>query len=227
METSECFGDVSWFDAFPALRELDADAARRLLDGSAVVSLPAGERVFGAGTTPTGFVLVLEGVVRVQRLSECGREIVLYRIRGGESCTLTTACLLGDEPYGAEARVERDARAVVVPRPLFDALLAGAEPFRRLVFTAFGRRIAGLMQVIDEIAFSRLDIRLAQRLLELVDGAGTVTLTHRQLAAELGSAREVISRQLAEFQRHGWIVSGRGSIRLCEPAALERLARSH
>ena len=72
------------------------------------------------------------------------------------------------------------------------------------MFTAFSVRITNLFKVIDEVAFQRLDIRLAQKLLDHVASDQRVSMTHQQLAAELGTAREVVSRQLHEFQRRVW-----------------------
>ena len=96
--------------------------------------------------------------------------------------------------------------------------------FRRFVFTAFSQRVTDLLRVIEEVAFSRVDVRLAQRLLERANAAGRIDLTHQQLAAELGTAREVISRQLNEFQRRGWISTSRGAIDIASLEDLRRLA---
>jgi CRP-like cAMP-binding protein len=91
--------------------------------------------------------------VRVQQVSEGGREIVLYRVSAGESCALTTACLMGYEDYLAEAVAETDVRAVAIPRATFDDLIARSPEFRRFVFTAFSRRVTDLFHVIEEIVF--------------------------------------------------------------------------
>lgn len=218
--------EPSWIDRFEGLSALDEDARGRLLQAGHVVEMPAGRRIFGPGQAPSSFLLLLEGSVRVHQVSEGGREIVLYRVTEGESCALTTACLLGYEDYIAEAVAETDVRAVAIPRKTFDDLVASSPTFRRFVFMAFSRRITGLCRVIDEIAFQRLDIRLAARLLERAGATDTIALTHQELAAELGTAREVVSRQLHEMQRRGWIASGRGHIEIRDRTALEALAHS-
>lgn len=216
-----------WIENFPGLSTLDPDAARPLIETSRVVSLPAGTRIFGPGQSPESYLLLLSGSVRVQQVSDTGREIVLYRVSAGESCALTTACLMGYEEYQAEGIAETDVTAVAIPRGTFDELIARSAAFRRFVFTAFSVRITNLFRVIEEVAFARIDIRLAQRLVELANAAGELAMTHQQLAAELGTAREVVSRQLAEFQRRGWIEAHRGSIRILDRAALAGLAASH
>lgn len=216
--------DPSWLQLFPGLAHLSADAAAKLAADGAVIALPEGSRIYGPGHAPQNYLLLIEGTVRVQQVSESGREIVLFRVTAGESCALTTACLMGYEDYPAEAIAETDVRAVAIPRATFDDLIARSAAFRRFVFTAFSTRVTNLFRIIEEVAFARMDIRVAHKLLELAHGAGVVTATQQQLASELGSAREVIGRILSEFQRRGWIVSARGHITLADPTALERLA---
>lgn len=213
-----------WIAAFPGLRTLEPDVAKPLIETSHVVRLPAGTRIFGPGQAPEAYLLLIAGTVRVQQVSEAGREIILYRVSGGESCALTTACLMGYEEYRAEGIAETDVEAVAVPRATFDALIATSAAFRRFVFTAFSVRITNLFRVIEEVAFARIDVRLAQRLLDLGGDSHHIDLTHQQLAAELGTAREVISRQLNEFQHRGWIITSRGAIDVVNADGLRKLA---
>ena len=213
-----------WTTHFTGLERLEPETRKLLVETSQVVELPAGTRIFGPGQSPESYLLVLEGTVRVQQVSETGREIVLYRVTPGESCALTTACLMGYEEYQAEGIAETGVEAVAVPRATFDEAVAQSAIFRRFVFTAFSAHVTTLFRIIDEVAFARIDVRLAQRLLQLADAKGRVELTHQQLAAELGSAREVIGRQLHEFQRRGWLTTSRGSIDLTKPEELRRLA---
>ena len=214
---------MDWTEQFPGLARLEPDVRRRLVMQSRVMNVPEGTTVFGPGKAAENLLLLLKGTVRVQQLAENGREIVLYRVHAGESCVLTTACLLADETYSAEGIAESDCVAAAIPKSAFDNLLADSAQFRQFVFKAYGRRIADLFVVIEEIAFRRVDIRLAQKLLELeVDDH--LKTTHAQLATELGTAREVISRQLAEFQRRGWVELSRGDVKLCNLAALGKLA---
>ncbi|MGH1359268.1 MAG: Crp/Fnr family transcriptional regulator [Burkholderiaceae bacterium] len=215
---------MSWLSRFPGLSSLDESIQSLLIDQSKIVNVPQGTVIFGPGKSPENLLLMLEGTVRVQQLSEGGREIVLYRVRAGESCVLTTACLLAFEDYSAEGIAETDAQAVAIPRTVFDELVARSKEFRQFVFSAYSKRITDLFYVIEEIAFQRIDIRLAQKLLELAGSGSTVKATHQQMAAELGTAREVVSRQLQEFQRRGWVAQSRGVIELAEAPGMAALA---
>ena len=213
-----------WTTAFPELATLDPADRDALVAGSAVVDAPGGAEIFHPGMAPQNMLLMLDGVVRVQQSSETGREIVLYRVHAGESCVLTTACLLGGDDYAAYGLTETACRAAMIPRGLFDALLSRSAPFRRFVFHAYAVRIASILELVDEVAFRRIDLRLARKLGELADASGLVRLTHQQLATELGTAREVVSRQVQEFQRRGWVAASRGEIRLVDRAALDAFA---
>lgn len=216
----------SWREKFPGLAGL-SDKVSTLLDSRAQsASVKQGTVIFGPGNPAENLLLLVSGTVRVQQLSEAGREIVLYRVHAGESCVLTTACLLAFEDYSAEGVAETDVEAILIPRDAFDELMSVSKAFRSFVFEAYSKRITDLFLVIEEIAFKRMDIRVAQKLLELQNAQNVLHLTHQQLAVELGTAREVISRQLKEFERRGWLSLSRGEIELTDAGAIGRLAHS-
>jgi len=216
-----------WVERFPGLAQLDPVTKQLLVTGSKVVDVPKGTTIFGPGNSPENMLFLLDGTVRVQQVSETGHEIVLYRIHAGESCVLTTACLLAYEDYAADGIAETAVQAAAITRDLFDDLVVQSKSFRDFVFAAFSKRITDLFLMIDEVAFQRTDVRLADRLIELSEGANTVSTTHQKLSTELGTAREVISRQLQEFQRRGWIEQARGSVTFVDREQLEKLANHH
>lgn len=215
-----------WIEQFEGLRRLPDDLRRDLVTGSKIVTVPAGTQVFEPGQSADNLLLLLDGTVRVQQRSDTGREVILYRVNAGESCVLTTACMLAFEDYAADGIAETDVIAVAIPRATFDDLAGRSSVFREFVFTAYSRRITDLFTLIDDIVFQRMDVRLAARLVELADKGDVVHATHQVLATELGTAREVISRTLAEFQRRGWIEQSRGQVRLIGRSGIERLLRS-
>lgn len=217
--------NADWIDKFEGLANLPTDLRDALIRGSRIVALEAGTQVFAPGQPADNLLLLLEGTVRVQQTSETGREIFLYRVHAGESCVLTTACMLAFEDYNADGVAETDVRAVAIPRTTFDELASRSPLFREFIFKAYSRRITDLFTLIEEIVFRRMDVRLAARLLELARG-DVVKATHQALSVELGTAREVISRTLSEFQRRGWIEQARGTIRLLALAELKRLAET-
>lgn len=214
----------SWRESFPGLARVSEEVSGLLDKRARAVTVPRDTQIFGPGNPAENLLLLLSGTVRVQQISDAGREIVLYRVHAGESCVLTTACLLAFEDYAAEGIAETDVAAVLIPRDTFDELMSVSKAFRAFVFEAYSKRITDLFMVIEEIAFKRMDIRLAQKLLDLKGTQSLLRLTHQQLAVELGTAREVISRQLKEFERRGWLGLSRGEIDLRDTAAIARLA---
>jgi len=210
----------AWLTHFPVLAAIEDDAWRQAVNEAMTLTVPAGEAVFREGDSCSNFLLVLDGAVRVQKLSENGREIVLYRVEEGQSCILTTACMLGGRHYHAEAYTETEVHAVAIPYRAFRQAMDGSHGFREFVFGAYAERITELLMLIDAISFGRIDQRLASYLLEQADETGVLPLTHQALARDLGTAREVVSRMLKEFERRGLVQLGRGRITLRDRAAL-------
>jgi CRP/FNR family transcriptional regulator len=217
---------AAWLDAFPKLAALEPDARDRLVAEAHPVTLPAGITLFRDGDACTNYLLVLDGSVRVQKTSSNGREITLYRVGDGQTCILTTSCLLAGERYPAEGVTETEVRAIALPGALFQALLAGSTGFRQFVFAVYARRIADLITLVEEVAFERMDLRLAARLRDGADRDGMVNATHQELATELGTAREVVSRLLKDFEHRGLVALHRGRIELHDRDALAHLAGS-
>ncbi|WP_200882066.1 Crp/Fnr family transcriptional regulator [Nitrincola sp. A-D6] len=174
-----------WLSHFSQLASLDNDVWRQVAREALCITLPAGEMVFREGENCSKFLLVIEGSVRVQKLSEGGREIVLYRVEEGQSCVLTTACMLGGQPYNAEAITETQVKAVALPNLTFQRALHGSQGFREFVFGAYAERVTSLLMLIDAIAFGRIEQRLATHLLSNIDLHGELLLTHQELARDL------------------------------------------
>lgn len=216
---------ADWTSLVPGLDRLDGPSRKRLHDLSRAMAAPAGTRMFGEGSPCQAFLIVMNGQVRVQKVGENGREIALYRVGPGETCVVTTVCLMSGTDYNAEGIAETDIHAQMLPVSGFRALLAESEGFRDFVFRAYSTRISDLLLLLEEVSFGRIDQRLAACLLERADAAGEMAMTHQELAAELGTAREVVSRQLKEFERQGWLALGRGRVALRDRAALLALSR--
>ncbi len=195
----------------------------RFLNSGNVVSIPAGNFVFEKDDTCDNYLIVLDGVVRVQLSTEAGREATLYRVQPGGSCALTTSCLISNERYPAEAVTESAVVAVVLPISEFQTALDESRQFRRFVFDGFAARLTAIIGQIQRIAFSAIDERLASVLLDGSD-AGISCVTHQYLAAELGTAREVISRKLKQFEAEGLVRLGRGRIVIVDRQGLQSLA---
>lgn len=213
-------------ETYPFCRTIPADLLARIRSEGKAVSAPAGTVIFTEESPCFGLTLLTGGAVRVVRSSAQGREILLYRVRPGESCILTVCCLIGRGTYTARGVAESAISGVTIPAGLFDTLITAAPSFRSFIFELFGARIAALLQLVEELAFHRLDARLAALLLREFAGSGATSLavTHQELADAVGSARENVSRRLEELQPRGAIALSRGSVLLRDPAVLAAAA---
>lgn len=186
-------------------------------EGDRVVA-PDGACLFQPGDDSAAYLIVLRGTVRVEQTNSAGRTVVLYRVPTGDSCVLTTTGLLSGRPYSGYGYAEGALEATAIPARRFQELLAKDARFRELVFRNLAHRVGELTDVIDELLLHRTDQRLARWLAR--QPGPLLTLTHEDIAQELGTAREVVSRTLKSFERNGWIELGRGKITLCDSAAL-------
>lgn len=212
-------------DLFPFLRDADPALREALRDAGQTVTLPAGQHVCMEGNRCHHLPLVLAGTARVYKMSPEGREITLYRILPGESCITTASCIMSRRAFPAFAVAETDLTALLIPTPTFRDWMGRYEAWRSYVFELLATRLATVMEVVEEVAFRRVDERLAAYLVEAAP-AGVLPRTHEAVAVDLGSSREVVSRVLKEFERAGWVRLSRGAIRLTDPAALRRHART-
>ena len=203
---------------FPML----AAHADEIIAVSRVRRMPAGSVLFSAHQPCSGFPLVLEGSIRVNKTAPNGREILLYRVDPGESCILSGSCLLGRSDYTATGIAETEVEVLIIPPPLFNELMLQHEPFRQYVFGMYAARLSEVMELVEEVAFRKLDTRLAQL---LVHRGPIVSETHQKLADELGSVREIVTRLLRSFEQRGWVRLERERVTVLDPKALADFAR--
>ncbi len=202
---------------FPVFAEVPAARLDELLALAPLRRVPAGGLLFEPGMPCEGFPLVLEGSVRVLKASESGREIVLYRVSPGEGCILSGGCLLGRSDYSARGLAESEVTLLTIPPAQFQDLIVQAPSFRHFVFDMYGARLAEVMELLEEVAFRRLDTRLARL---LVQRGPVIGATHQNLADELGSVRVFVSRVLRGFEERGWVALERERVTVVDPKSL-------
>ena len=202
---------------------LDTSAAEQLVRLS-TTTVAEGTLLFRPGDVAKGFVLVESGRVAVYLTGRSGREILLYTVEAGETCIQTTLGILGGQHYTGEAIAETPVVMTIVPRGLFMNLMENSQTFRRFVFRAFAERMGDVTRVLEQVAFVRIEERLARLLLERADSGDVAHLTHQQIATAIGSAREVVSRRLEVLAAKGFIDLDRGHIRIIDRARLAAMA---
>ena len=207
--------------ALPIIQLADESLVREFQQAASFARIPAGHDVFLEGDRVDGIALLLSGVVRVYKVGETGREITLYRFGTGQSCILTANAILSSHNFPAVATVEEEAEAVIVPSENFRDWVKRHDPWREFVFDLLSQRLASVMTIVDEVAFRRMDARLASFLRTRSRVRNPIRITHAEIAAELGSSREVISRLLEDFAARGLIRSSRGEVEVLDEAGLE------
>lgn len=204
--------------AYPMLQTLPTSQLADLQANAMLMQLPAGAVVFDENQPCQGFPLLLSGSVRVIKAAASGRELQLYRVGKGESCILTSSCLLGHADYQARGVVEQAVEMAVLSPTIFKMLVSAHEPFRDYIFSLFSERLTDLMQLVTAVAFQKLDQRLAAL---LASKTSPFRITHQALADELGSVREIVSRLLKNFADQGWVRLGREQIEILNAPALK------
>jgi len=214
--------NLDWLAQFAPLQELEQSARDLLAKSARIVKAPVGTVGYREGGACGAYVMRLEGQSRVFKMSASGREILLYRVGPGETCVITTTCLLGSSDYPASTIVEKPIKDVIVPSAAFNQLMVDSKVFRTFVMTNYGALISDLIVLLDEVAFHSLDARLAKLLLDAE--TESVKKTHQQIADELGTAREVVSRQIKRLEQKGWVALGRGQVSILDREALAALS---
>lgn len=209
---------------FSFLESAPREAREQFFDHVSVSRFPVGQVICWEGDVCAQLALVLSGVVRVYKLGESGREITLYRIEENDSCILTASCILSQIRFPALAVVERDVRAALIPAAVLRLWIDRYDVWRQYIFGLMSHRLADVIATIEEIAFRRVDVRVAELLARLSEKQARIAITHQEIAYELGTAREVVSRILKEFEREEIISLSRGAITVQRrPALLEKM----
>ena len=185
---------------------------------------PRGATIFQPGQPCPGFIILSEGSIRVTLTGPSGREVVLYRVTPGDVCLQTLSCLIKDEAYGAEGVAETDLTGQIVLAHEFRKKLAEDAEFRDMIMLSVSSRFSEYQQLIEDVALTNFDARLAKALIRLASSKGRVKATHSELASETASGRAYVSRRLAEFAKKGWVKQHEDGIAILDRKELEHVA---
>ena len=197
--------------AYPFLGALSDGETDSIRQYSVLKTLPAGETIFLKGDTCSFFAFILSGRVRVFKTGETGREITLYRFEKGESCILTASCIMSKNTFPAEAEVEEEIQTVLVPNELLREFVKEYDPRRKYFFDLLSSRLSEVMEIVEEVAFRKMDSRIADYIISN-STEGVLNATHLEIASELGTSREVVSRILKDLEKEKLIILDRGKI---------------
>ena len=207
--------------SLPMLGNASPSLLREFQQAASFTRIPEGRDVFSEGDRVDSIALLISGVVRVYKIGETGREITLYRFRSGESCILTANAILSQKNFPAVATVEEKAEAAMIPADTFRDWVRHYDLWRDFVFELLSQRLSSVMEIVEEVAFRRMDARVASLLINRGVRFNPINMTHQEIAAELGSSREVVSRILEDFVVQGMISATRGMITILSAESLK------
>ena len=214
---------------FQFYRESGEAQQEEFASRGSIARLHRGDFFFHEGDSCRHVALIGGGDIRVYKTGSTGREVTLYHVCSGETCTLTASCILANIEYPATAVAESETVALLYPAPLFREWIITNDDIRTFVFQTLALRMSNVMSLVEEITFNKMDRRVAEYLLQQVEKKGDplapIQSTHERIASELGSAREVISRILQEFKRMGAIEMGRKQIVVKDAAKLREIMK--
>jgi CRP/FNR family transcriptional regulator len=198
---------------FNFLNNAGSDVKQEVIAHASIAQIPMGSFIFIEGDECKNIALILSGVVRVYKPAESGREITLYRLGRGDSCVLTASCIFSRSRFPAVAIVEENIEAAVIPSIIFRSWINRFEIWRNYIFDLLSKRLTEVISTVEEVAFRRMDIRIAEFILNLSEtNRDVVSITHNDIAMELGTSREVVSRILKHFEYENLIELKRGTI---------------
>lgn len=215
-------------DRFPFILNTQPAFQKEFFNSASYLRLSPDSTICEEGHQCTQLALMLQGVGRVFKISASGREITLYRIYPGESCVLTASCIMNGDSFPAIAETETDSPAVIVSKERVKSWFCQDAEWQKFVFRLLSSRLASIITVVEEVAFKRIDVRLAEQFARhLHKGESTLLKTHAELAADVGSSREVVTRILRDFVQREMIRLSRGSIELVDQQKILQLSRDN
>jgi CRP/FNR family transcriptional regulator len=209
-----------WKRRFPPVAALPNDDFARIARVIHFPTLAAGQVAYEQEGACENYLMCIEGRTRITKMSSAGREMLLYKVEDGGTCVLTTQCLLSRTNFPAESVAEARTELAAIPAAWFYRFMAEIPAFRDMVIADYTKLLGAMFSFVDAVAFATVEQRLARRLLIEAGETMKVGKTHQQLASDVGSVREIVSRHLGEWERHGWVRNGRGQIQILDRTAL-------
>ncbi len=211
---------------FPFIKLAAVDFVDAFYAEAQYMEIPAGVSICDEGQQCSHLAMVVAGVGRVYKLSSSGREVTLYRIYGGESCVLTASCIMNHDSFPAMAITETLVRGFLIPPASVRRWFCEEPQWQKFIFGLLSHRLSNIISVVEGVAFKRIDVRLAEQFArELTRGVDIIHKTHADLAADVGSSREVVSRILRDLTHRGLIVVNRGYIEIIDKRAIVKLSQ--
>ena len=214
-------------ETLPFWKELNPRQQRMIADGSYVREYSAGGMLHSGPEGCEGLFVIISGQVRSYILSETGREITVFRLRERDACIFSLSCMLENIRFDIFMQAAVDSRTILIPTPIYRELNRTSLAVSGYTNRELSARFSDVVWLLEQILFVRFDRRLAIFLTQRAELAGSdaLNLTHEEIAQDMGTAREVVTRMLRYFQSEGIVQLSRGSVRLTDRRKLAKIAK--
>lgn len=215
---SKLAGDYEFLNA------LDEKAKEAISHHLRINDYEAGYKLINSGQACLGFSFILKGILRVYRINDEGREVTLYKLKQGDSCFLTTLCILSDEENYAFVEVEEDATLAFIPMEIFKEYILEDKAYLKYIFKNLYGKFDHVINALEKITFDSIEKRIIHYLKQAAkktSGIAIIYTTHEKIAIDIGSSREVVSRTLKNLEKSGIIELARGKIKILNISTLQ------
>ena len=202
------------WDKFEFAKKMTEPHLNNMNAGTIYKKIDRGTLISGDGRRCNGIPFVLKGSLRLFRISETGREMTLYNVKPGQVCIMAAICVMGHLDYDFTVEAQSECYVAVVAPDIFRRLMSDSEPFKAYMFQMMAERLLDSINKIEAVNFVSIEQRLKSYLQQHAGEDGVLHVTHEQIAVDLGSSREVISRNLKKLASDGEIRQKRGSIKI-------------
>lgn len=210
-------------ELIPFFNEADPKIENEFQQHSILQKFPRSTFVSMEGDSCNYFPIIKSGIIRVYKISASGQEMTLYRIKRGESCILTISCLLSNNHFPAVASVEEDCEVILIPAKTITEWMGKFDLWNEYVYDYLAKVLINVISLLEDITFKRVDIRIAEYLVKAFLSKGKIIKsTHQEIASDLGTAREVVSRILKDFEKQKLIAVKRGQLIIEDFSSLQK-----
>lgn len=210
--------------AIETLKHIGIQPNHDFIDNCDFVELPKNTTIFKPYQSCQAYLVVVSGKVKVELTSRKGREVTLYTIDAGETCVMTTASLLNQEDYYAHGITQTEVQAISMPLATFNEAMLKHPAFMKFVISDFAKKTSQLFKLIDNISSHDVLHNLSDYLLRNHTD-GHIECSASQLAKDIGTAREVVSRKLSVLEQQGLIIKQGKDITIVDISALKQTLR--
>ncbi len=206
--------EEEFLEVYPQLH--DTTLVKEIIENSKIIRLREGEILIDLDEKIQSFPLILSGSLKILREDQDGNEVFLYFVNAGNTCATTVSCCLNKTSSNIRAVIEEDAVFLSIPNLFMDKWIRDYAVWRNYIFQSITQRFNDMLDAVDQLAFKKMDERILHYIQESVKLAknGVIQVSHQEIATDLNTSREVVSRLLKQLENEGIVKLGRGKITL-------------